>query len=68
MKKGINRSQSTNSCFTDEYGRPGRYIDADDITMPEELRDKFFTKEDLEIRRKWVTEILQKCLDFLYEY
>ena len=68
MKKGINRSQSTNSCFTDEYGRPGRYIDADDITMPEELRGKFFTKEDLEIRRKWVTEIMQKCLDFLYEY
>lgn len=40
----------------------------DDITMPEELRGKFFTKEDLEIRRKWVTEIVQKCLDFLYEY
>ena len=68
LKKGINRSQSTNACFYDESGIPGRYIDDDDITMPETLRGKFFIKEDIETRKKWVTEILQNCLDFLYEY
>jgi hypothetical protein len=68
LKKGVNRSQSTDVCFVDKYGRQGRFIENDDITMPEELRGRFLTKEDLVIRRQWVTDILHKCLDFLYEY